>query len=116
MFLEAAPLSLLLTPFLLAAVFYVVGGPLFDSKSRVWRLVICGVTAAFLLRYLHWRLFDTVLTADGNPAEIGWIWTVFLAELITYGDAVILFLMFLKPTNRSAGGPRRREARPASTC
>ncbi|MGD2132579.1 MAG: glycosyltransferase, partial [Maricaulaceae bacterium] len=102
MFLDAAPLTLLLAPVLLALAFYVVAGPLADPMSRPWRAVLGVVTALFLARYLYWRLFDSVLSADGSPLEVGWIWTVFLAELITYGDAVILFLMFQKPTNRSA--------------
>jgi cellulose synthase (UDP-forming) len=101
MALETAPLLILLTPALLALAFYIVGGPTVNPMSRVFRLVIGAVTAVFLLRYLHWRLFETVLNANGSPVEIAWVWTVFVAELITHGDAVILFLMFMKPTNRS---------------
>jgi cellulose synthase (UDP-forming) len=100
--LETASLPLIVTPLLLATAFYLVGGPAFDRMSRAFRVVVVAVTAVFLARYLHWRLTDTVLAATGSPVEIAWIWTVYGAEMITYLDAAILFLLLLKPTNRSA--------------
>jgi cellulose synthase (UDP-forming) len=102
MFLDSAPLALQLSPLLIAITVFIVAGPLVDPLSRVWRALIALGCAIFLARYLHWRLMDTVLAADGGPIALGWIWTVFAAELITYGDAILLFLMFLKPTDRSA--------------
>jgi cellulose synthase (UDP-forming) len=119
MFLDSAPLALQLSPALIAILVFVVAGPLVDPMSRVWRALIAFGCGVFLVRYLHWRLIDTVLAADGGPVALGWIWTVFIAELITYGDAILLFLMFLKPTNRSVEADAHEErlrAAPAGTA
>jgi cellulose synthase (UDP-forming) len=69
--------------------------------SRPWaRVLVFGVVWAFIARYHYWRLFTTVLPAHGAWSEIGWIWFCYLAELFAIVDALILYLTFLRTSDR----------------
>ncbi len=61
-----------------------------------------GVVWLVIGRYLEWRLFDTVLPAGGEWYEIGWVWLCFAIEMLALFDAFILYLTFLRTSNRSA--------------
>jgi cellulose synthase (UDP-forming) len=60
--------------------------------------------------YLHWRLFVTVLPAEGAWYEIGWLWLCFAIELLAIADQFILYLTFLRTSDRRAEADRH-EAR-----
>ena len=60
------------------------------------------VVWAVVARYLHWRLYETVLPARGTGLEVGWIWLCFSVELLAFADQLLLYLMFLRPTDRRA--------------
>ncbi|MCW5751463.1 MAG: glycosyltransferase [Alphaproteobacteria bacterium] len=69
----------------------------------------CGVAALvglFLIRYLDWRLFQTVLPAEGSLLELGWIWLCFTVEAIALFDAALLYLTFLRRADRKAEADR----------
>jgi cellulose synthase (UDP-forming) len=71
--------------------------------SRSWaRNLVFGVVWSVLARYLAWRLFDTVMPADGEWYEVGWVWFCFAVEVLGLFDSAILYLMFLRTSDRSA--------------
>src|SRR5687767_14948681 len=84
--------------FVIGAVY--VLGPLLPLKRRWARLLIFAVVWLIIARYLDWRLFETVLPARGAWYEIGWIWLCFAVELLAIADQLLLYIMFLRPTDR----------------
>lgn len=99
-----APLLQVLAPlmFVLGAI-YLLGPTL--PISRPWARYLVFATVWMVVgRYLNWRIFTTVLPADGRWYEIGWVWFCFAVELLAIGDAFILYLSFLRTSDR------RREA------
>lgn len=69
--------------------------------SRAWARVSVFVAVwIFIGRYLYWRFFTTVLPADGNWYEVGWIWSCFAVELLALFDALILYVAFLRRADR----------------
>ncbi len=74
-----------------------------EASGRRWvRAAPLAFAAAFVGKYLHWRLMDTVLPAEGWTAHAIFIWTVFLLEAISWASAGILFLQLGRRTDRSA--------------
>ena len=92
---------------LTAPLLFVVGaiyllGPMLPL-GRVWaRLAILIAVWAVILRYLDWRLFTTVLPATGEWYELAWVWFCFSIELLALGDAFVLYLCFLRTSDRRA--------------
>jgi cellulose synthase (UDP-forming) len=96
------------TLFVLGSVY--VLGPLLPL-ARGWARVLVFVFVWLVIgRYLAWRLADTVLPADGNWYELGWIWLCFTIELLALADSLILYISFLRMTDRRAEADRH-EAR-----
>ena len=90
---------------LLAPTIFVVGalytlGPMLPIDRTWTRVFVFCVVWLIVGRYQSWRLFVTVLPARGAWYEFGWVWFVYLVELFATGDAVILYLMFLRGTDR----------------
>jgi len=76
-------------------------GPLLPL-SRPWaRGLIFGAVWLVIARYAEWRLFETVIPADGEWYEVGWVWFCFAVEVLALFDALILYLMFLRTSDRS---------------
>jgi cellulose synthase (UDP-forming) len=96
------------TIFVLGAV-YLLGSmlPIRRGWARFAILVVVWSVASW---YLHWRLLVTVLPAEGAWYEIGWIWLCFAIELLAVLDQAILYVTFLRTSDRrdEAG---RHEAR-----
>ena len=91
---------------LLAPTIFVVGAVYFLGSmlpiTRNWaRRSIFGVVWLVVAWYLHWRLFVTVLPAEGAWYEIGWLWLCFAIEVVTLADQFILYVTFLRITNHS---------------
>jgi cellulose synthase (UDP-forming) len=74
------------------------------------RYSVFAVVWSVVAWYLNWRLFVTVLPADGAWYEVGWLWFCFAVELLAILDQLILYVTFLRTTNRSAEADRH-EAR-----
>ena len=80
---------------------YLVGPGL--PLRRTWaRISVFAAVGLIVVRYLDWRLFTTVLPAEGAAFEILWVWFCFAVELLALGDALILYLTFLRTTDRHA--------------
>jgi cellulose synthase (UDP-forming) len=70
--------------------------------SRSWaRNLVFGIVWSVVARYLAWRLFDTVMPADGEWYEVAWVWFCFSVEVLGLFDSAILYLMFLRTSDRS---------------
>jgi cellulose synthase (UDP-forming) len=70
--------------------------------SRSWaRNLVFGIVWSVVARYLAWRLFDTVMPADGEWYEVAWVWFCFAVEVLGLFDSAILYLMFLRTSDRS---------------
>ena len=97
---EGLPYLELLSPliFVLAAI-YVLGPVL--PLSRSWaRASVFVVVWLVVARYLSWRFFSTVLPADGDWYEVGWVYFCFAVEVLALFDAFILYLAFLRTSDR----------------
>jgi cellulose synthase (UDP-forming) len=102
MSVEGLPYVELLSPliFVLATI-YVLGPvlPLSNSWARASVFVLVWLV---VVRYLSWRLFSTVLPADGDWYESGWVYFCFTVETLALFDAFILYLAFLRTSDRRA--------------
>ena len=71
--------------------------------SRAWaRTAVFATVWLVVGRYQIWRLFDTVLPAHGEWYEVAWVWFCYAVELFALLDAFILYLTFLRTTDRHA--------------
>lgn len=78
---------------------YLLGPEL--PMSQTWaRMTVFAAVWLTVGRYVNWRLFTTVLPADGNWYEVGWVWLCFAIELLALFDALILYIAFLKTADR----------------
>lgn len=96
------PVLQVLAPLMfVAGAIYVLGPTL--PIARTWVRVLVFMTVwSLVLRYLDWRIFTTVLPADGAWYELGWVYFCFAVEMFAYGDALILYLAFLRTSDRRA--------------
>lgn len=93
--------QLLAPTIFVAGAIYALGPTLPITRSWARIFVFCTVWL-IVGRYQVWRLFVTVLPAHGNWYEVGWVWFCYLVELFATGDALILYLTFLRSTDRRA--------------
>ena len=100
MHIDALPLIQLLGPMLFVIGAIYVLGPLLPLENAWARLLIFAVVWLVVIRYLNWRIFETVLPARGGWPEIGWIWLCFTIELLAIVDQLLLYVTFLRPTDR----------------
>ncbi|MEA2984731.1 MAG: hypothetical protein QOD94_985 [Alphaproteobacteria bacterium] len=90
----------LIGPTLLVVGFVYLLGPLLPLKRGWARLLIFAGVWLVVARYLDWRLFETVLPARGAWYETGWVWLCFAIELLAITDQLLLYITFLRRTDR----------------
>lgn len=91
----------LLGPLAFVAGLY-LAGPLLPL-ARPWaRQIVFVAVWAVVGRYMVWRFVDTVLAAQGSATQIAWVWFCFAIEVLALADACILYVAFLRRTDRSA--------------
>jgi len=100
LYTDALPLIELLGPMLFIVGTVHVLGPLLPITQTWARLLIFAAVWLVIARYLDWRFFETVLPAHGAWYEIGWIWLCFAIELLAVADQLLLYITFLRPTDR----------------
>jgi len=114
---DAPPLQVTAPLMFVIGAIYLLGPVL--PISRLWARALVFATVWLIVgRYLGWRYYTTVLPADGRWYEIGWIWICFTVELLAIGDAFILYLAFLRTSDRRAAADaheRRLRALPPDT-
>jgi cellulose synthase (UDP-forming) len=89
----------------LAPLLFVVGaiyvlGPTLSMGQSWMRLLVFGTVWLIVARYLGWRIFETMLPASGAWYEVAWVWLCFAVEMFALFDAFILYLCFLRTTDR----------------
>ncbi|AWI60436.1 glycosyltransferase [Sinorhizobium fredii] len=108
---------LALAPTLLVIAFFLLG-PSNWSRRRSWaRAITCAFVAAVALRYMVWRLTETVLPYPNDGANFYWVWFVFAVELLAFSEVVLFLILMSRSVDRSAEVDqlaRRFFARPES--
>ena len=102
MSVEGLPYLELLSPliFVLATIYVLSPAlPLSHSWARALVFIVVWLVVA---RYFSWRFFSTVLPADGDWYEVGWVYFCFAVEALALFDAFILYLAFLRTSDRRA--------------
>src|ERR1700756_343197 len=102
MSVEGLPYLELLAPliFVLAAIY--VLAPVLQLSNSWARAFVFVVVWLIVARYLSWRLFDTVLPAEGDWYETAWVYFCFAVETLALFDAFVLYLAFLRTSDRRA--------------
>jgi cellulose synthase (UDP-forming) len=99
---EALPASELLGPLIFVIGSIYVLSPILPL-SRPWaRKFVFATVWLIIARYLNWRLFTTVIPVTGEWYQIGWVWFCFVVEALALFDALILYLAFLRTSDRHA--------------
>ena len=72
------------------------------AKVKPWllQLVICGI-ALVALRYLSWRVHDTLPMEGIASPEAVFAWSILAIEILVWIDTAILFLMVSRPRDNS---------------
>jgi cellulose synthase (UDP-forming) len=105
--------QLLAPTMFVAGAIYALGPTL--PISRSWaRIIVFAAVWLIVGRYQIWRLWVTVLPAHGDWYEVGWVWFCYVVELFATGDALILYLTFLRSSDRR-GEADAHEARLRAT-
>jgi cellulose synthase (UDP-forming) len=99
---EALPISELLGPliFVIGAIY--VLSPMLPLSRRWARTLVFVIVWLVIARYLDWRLSTTVMPVTGEWYQVGWVWTCFVIEVLALFDALILYLAFLRTSDRHA--------------
>ncbi len=99
---DTLPVLELIAPslFVLGAIWML--GPVLPM-ARPWaRLAVFITVWLIVARYIDWRIFTTVLPAEGPWYKVGWIWFCLAIELLAFADQFILYLAFLRSSDRRA--------------
>lgn len=89
-----------LVPLLLITAAILLFGNRRQNNAWADRLVVAGLTVV-ILRYLGWRLVETVLPAGIFSVTGVFIWTVFIIEILAWLDTAVLYAYMLRRTNRT---------------
>ncbi|MGF6255069.1 glycosyltransferase [Ensifer sp. LBL] len=97
---------LALAPTLLVIAFFLLG-PSNWSRHQSWaRTITCAVVGAVALRYMVWRLFETVLPYPADGANVWWVWIVFIIELLAFTEVVLFLILMSRYVDRSLEADR----------
>ncbi|MCK3779725.1 glycosyltransferase [Ensifer sesbaniae] len=97
---------LALTPTLVVIAFFLIG-PSNWSRRRTWtRAVTCAFVAAVALRYIVWRLTETVLPYPNDGINFYWVWFIFVVELLAFSEVVLFLILMSRYVDRSAEADR----------
>ena len=100
MFLESATWSTVLAPVALALAIVVVLPPVLPMQRPWARVLVLSVIGAAMARYLYWRASETLIVE--GALETAWSSFCFIVELIAMWDGALLFLAFLRNSDRRA--------------
>lgn len=90
--------------FVVGAIYFLYAGLPIERRST--RRLIFGVVWIVVAWYLHWRLTVTLLPAEGAWYEMAWLWFCFAVEVLAIFDQLILYICFLRTTNRTEDANR----------
>jgi cellulose synthase (UDP-forming) len=99
---EGVPYLEVVSPLILVLAAIYILAPMLPL-ARWWaRALVFAVVWLVVVRYLIWRFFDTVVPAYGDWYEVGWVYFCFAVEALALFDAFILYLTFLRTSDRRA--------------
>ncbi len=75
--------------------------PSWSRSAPVRSFVVTLGVSLVLIRYLSWRLVETVLPASGSWPEVAFVWIVFLGEIWLWYETLVLCAILLRRTDRS---------------
>lgn len=82
-------------------------GPFNWSRNHSWtRAITCVVVGAIALRYILWRLFETVLPYPNNGLNFYWVWFLFIIEILAFFEVVLFLILMSRYVDRSAEADR----------
>ncbi|WSH20924.1 glycosyltransferase [Rhizobium ruizarguesonis] len=82
-------------------------GPFNWSRNHSWtRAITCVVVGAIALRYILWRLFETVLPYPNNGLNFYWVWFLFIIEILAFFEVVLFLVLMSRYVDRSAEADR----------
>ena len=97
---------LALTPTFLVLAFFFLG-PFNWSRQHTWtRTVTCAFVGAIALRYMLWRLTQTVLPYPNDGLNFYWVWLLFIVETLAFIEVVIFLVLMSRYVDRSAEADR----------
>ncbi|PDT04693.1 Curdlan synthase [Rhizobium chutanense] len=95
----------LVPTFLVLAFFFL--GPFNWSRHHSWtRTVTCAFVAATVLRYMVWRLTETVLPYPNDGLNFYWVWILFVVEILACLEVVLFLILMSRYVDRSAEADR----------
>jgi len=99
-----------LAPGLVLLGLFLIFLPVMSAEQNWARGLVVGIAGVVMLRYLVWRLDETVLPLDFDSAQGIWILMVFVIEALAFADTALSFFMMSRYANRSVEADRH-EAR-----
>jgi len=97
---EALPAFELLGPLIFVIGSIYVLSPILPLSHPWARKFVFATVWLVIARYLNWRLFTTVIPVTGEWYQVGWVWFCFVVEALALFDALILYLAFLRTSDR----------------
>jgi cellulose synthase (UDP-forming) len=97
---EALPAFELLGPLIFVIGSIYVLSPILPLSHPWARKFVFATVWLIIARYLYWRLFTTVIPVTGEWYQVGWVWFCFVVEALALFDALILYLAFLRTSDR----------------
>jgi cellulose synthase (UDP-forming) len=80
--------------------------PKLSKKSNANRSFIVFLAAILVLRYLYWRVTETVLPVPCDGLPCLWIWFCFFLEIFIWMESGVFFLMLSKTSDHTAEADR----------
>lgn len=98
-----------LAPSALVAAFFLIFTLNVSRKATWTRAITCTFVLAFAVRYLWWRLTETVLPYPAEGLAFWWAWFLFIIETFAFIDIVLFLVAMSRYVDRSTEADRLGE-------
>ena len=95
-----------LAPTFSVLAFFLLGPFNWSRNHSSTRAITCVVVGAIALRYILWRLFETVLPYPNNGLNFYWVWFLFIIEILAFFEVVLFLVLMSRYVDRSAEADR----------
>src|SRR4051794_6449487 len=76
-------------------------------REKTWaRSLIVAIGIAVAVRYLAWRLLETIAPVEPKSLQGAWFIGIYVVEVLTFMNYSTLFLVLSRSANRSAEADR----------
>ena len=90
--------------------YYVALSAFFEKRSNWSRTLLVIVPLLLGVRYLYWRLTETVLPAEFGDFPGVWLWVVYVTEVLAYIEVFIFLLIMSRSRDRKSEASLAEEA------